>query len=147
MIRIVRDDLTGEPDAETVSFSYEGTDYEIDLIEANRKKFHDAISNFIDHARRAGRGKVAPTKRATPGTRRPSLATERGFKMSEVRAWARENGMSVPDRGRVGNDVVEAYAEAMSGPAPTAAAPPVKKTTARKPAKKATAAKKTTARA
>ena len=40
------------------------------------------------------------------------VAAEGGASAADIRAWARENGWDVPERGRVSADVREAYAAA-----------------------------------
>ena len=47
----VVDDLDGSESAETVTFAYGGTTYEIDLGPANRDALNAALSPFISAAR------------------------------------------------------------------------------------------------
>ena len=51
----LEDDLTGGPADETVRFSVEGTDYEIDLSAKNAAAFRKQLAPFVEHARKAGR--------------------------------------------------------------------------------------------
>src|SRR5260370_34215758 len=55
---------------ETVSFSFEGTAYEIDVCTAHAKELHDKFSAYTGHARRAGTGGRRRRARTRPGRQR-----------------------------------------------------------------------------
>jgi hypothetical protein len=57
---VLEDDLTGGPAEQTVRFSFDGADYEIDLNAKNAAALHRQLAPYIEHARRAGR---APSRR------------------------------------------------------------------------------------
>lgn len=98
------DDLDGEiPADETVSFSLDGTAYEIDLSAENARELREGLARFVAAARTVG--KAARGKGSTGGKRQ-------GPAPADVRAWARENGHEVPDRGRIPAELVDAYREA-----------------------------------
>lgn len=97
---ILEDDLDGSEASETVTFALDGTTYEIDLNDANAAKLRDALAVYVGHAR-----KVTTSRR---GSRRSSTANG-GPSPKEVREWARSNGYTVPDRGRIPADVRSAY--------------------------------------
>ena len=104
---VLVDDIDGSDASETVSFALDGAQYEIDLSSANADKLREALAPYVGHARRSGgRKKAAPAGRSTgsSSTGDPSPA--------DIRAWARENGWDVPERGRVSSEVREAYAAA-----------------------------------
>jgi hypothetical protein len=48
----------------------------------------------------------------------PQPAADAGPSSAEVRAWAAEQGIDVPRRGRLPEAVVEAYMEAVTAPSP-----------------------------
>ncbi|MGY1639647.1 Lsr2 family protein [Geodermatophilus sp. SYSU D00703] len=105
---ILSDDLDEDlPADETVSFSLDGTNYEIDLSEKNAEEMRNAFSRYVQAARKVGRG----SGRASGGGR--SRATGGGRMDREqagaIREWARKNGHQVSDRGRIPASVVEAY--------------------------------------
>ena len=106
---ILSDDLDENvPADETVSFSLDGTNYEIDLSDKNAEELRDAFSRYVQAARKVGRG----GGRASGGGR--SRATGGGGRMDReqagaIRDWARKNGHAVSDRGRIPASVVEAY--------------------------------------
>lgn len=102
---VLVDDIDGKDAEETVSFALDGVDYEIDLSDKHAGELRNALSLYIGHARRTG-------GRRKSG-RRPSAPTaDNGTSAADIRAWARENGWDVPERGRVSADVRQAYAAA-----------------------------------
>jgi hypothetical protein len=101
----LEDDLTGGPAVETVRFAFDGTDYEIDLNAKNAAAFGKQLAPYIEHARRAGRA---------PGRRGGRTATSRQ-RSGDIRAWAKEHGLAVNERGRIPASVVEQYHAAGNG--------------------------------
>ena len=93
------DDLDGSTAVETITFAFEGANYEIDLSKSNAKAFERAMSLYVGHAR-----KVRSTRKA-------GAARTGGSKqdLGVVREWAKSNGYDVSDRGRVAAAVLEAY--------------------------------------
>jgi hypothetical protein len=90
---------------ETVLFSLDGVAYEIDLTDENAEALRDAFAPYIAAAR--------PISRSTSGSPSTSSARKRRRTgqqdFSAVRAWAKENGHQVSERGRVPAAVLEAY--------------------------------------
>ncbi|MDN5790904.1 MAG: Lsr2 family protein [Micrococcales bacterium] len=99
---ILVDDLDGGPAHDTVTFALDGVSYEIDLSEENASRLRGALSEWIGHARRN-------TGRRTTTARRPSA---KRTDLSAVREWARGQGYTVSDRGRIAADVQAAYDKA-----------------------------------
>ncbi len=87
---VITDDLDGLPGAKTVTFGVDGVSYQIDLAELNRTRFAAALAPFIAAGRLVSRG----------GRR-----VDRGA----VRAWARQAGLAVSERGRISAEVVRHY--------------------------------------
>jgi len=98
------DDLDGGPADETLQFSIDGRDYEIDLSTQHAQALRENLADYTEHARRPG-------KRDKPGRRRNSDHDGRPNRTeaAAIRTWARENGYEVNDRGRIPKTVVEAY--------------------------------------
>lgn len=94
------DDLDGSPADETVSFSVDGVQYEIDVNKKNAKKLRADIGKWTERGRRTG-GRRA---RASSGGRSASRSD-----LAAVREWANANGYKVSDRGRVSQAILEAY--------------------------------------
>ena len=95
----LEDDLDGGPADETVRSAFDGTGYEIDLNKKNARAFRKQLAPFVEHARKAGRGQRRQSGR-TQSSRRHS---------SDIRAWAKEQGIAVSERGRIPASVVEQY--------------------------------------
>jgi nucleoid-associated protein Lsr2 len=95
----LEDDLTGGPADETVRFSFGGTDYEIDLSAKNAAAFRKMLAPYVEHARKAAR---APARRAA----RTAASRQRS---GDIRAWAKQRGLAVSERGRIPASVVEQY--------------------------------------
>ncbi|MBT0767720.1 Lsr2 family protein [Kineosporia sp. J2-2] len=99
---ILVDDLDGGEAEESVSFSLDGVNYEIDLSATNAEALRDAIAPWVGHARR-----ISGRSSRGRGTSRGRSAAKAD--LGDVRAWARDNGYQVSDRGRVSAEVMAAY--------------------------------------
>jgi hypothetical protein len=92
------DDLDGSPAEGTVRFALDGTSYEIDLSGEHAQAHRGALSRFVDGARRA------------PGTRSPARSRRKPSAgdpdSTEIRDWARRQGIDVKDRGRIPAELV-----------------------------------------
>jgi hypothetical protein len=109
---ILSDDLDDSLTAdETVAFSIDGTDYEIDLASQHATELRDAFSRYADAGRKITRGRASGggRSRATGGAgTRPGGRIDRE-QAGAIRDWARKNGHEVSDRGRIPSTVVEAF--------------------------------------
>ncbi|WP_433468768.1 histone-like nucleoid-structuring protein Lsr2 [Spirillospora sp. CA-128828] len=95
------DDIDGGEADETVSFSIDGTSYEIDLSKKNAAKLRSGLEPFVAGARKA---RKAPG-RGGRGTRTAG-SRERS---AEIREWAKNRGIKVNERGRIPANVIEQY--------------------------------------
>ncbi|MBK8468523.1 MAG: Lsr2 family protein [Candidatus Phosphoribacter sp.] len=100
---VLEDDIDGSPAVETVSFGIDGVSYEIDLSAANAAKLRDQLASWVGVAQRTG-GRRAVGRRTSRGSNRSDV--------SAVRAWARANGHSINERGRVPAAIQVAYDKA-----------------------------------
>ena len=95
---VLVDDIDGSDATETVTFGLDGASYEIDLNDKNASALRDALAGYVGHARKSA------------GSRRTAKKSNSlGPSAREVRAWARSNGFTVPDRGRIPADVRTAF--------------------------------------
>jgi hypothetical protein len=110
---ILSDDLDENlPADETVSFSLDGTNYEIDLAEKNARELRDTFARYVSSARKVGRGS-GRSATSSPGGARPRAGGRMDREQaSAIREWARKNGHNVSDRGRIPSSVVDAYERA-----------------------------------
>ena len=94
------DDIDGSEAEGTVRFALDGAEYEIDLNAKNAEALRKALSRYVEAARRSS-GTTA---------RRPARAGRRaaasGLNTTEVREWAKAQGIDVKDRGRVPAELV-----------------------------------------
>ncbi len=105
---VLVDDIDGSDAVETVGFALDGVDYEIDLSDEHASELREAISLYVGHARRTGGRRKSGRRVAANGNADGGGSAS----AAEIRAWARDNGWDVPERGRVSAEVREAYAAA-----------------------------------
>lgn len=96
---VVFDDLNGEELTESehhaIQFAVLGKEYEIDLGRQNAEQFLARLEPYMAAAALVRKpAKASPEKRET---------------LQQAREWARANGYQVADRGRVREDILEAY--------------------------------------
>jgi hypothetical protein len=99
---ILVDDVDGGRADETVSFSLDGTHYEIDLSATRAKELRADLKRWVEKARRVGAKSRAASRTGKAG----DVAT--------IRAWAKANGLAVNERGRISAEVRQAYASRKS---------------------------------
>ncbi|MET7641996.1 Lsr2 family protein [Streptomyces sp. NPDC005438] len=99
------DDLDGGEADETVTFALDGKSYEIDLTTANADKLRDALEPYLKNGRRA-------TGQRSRGKGRAQSGGSSAQDTAKIRAWAKDNGYEVNDRGRVPANIREAYEKA-----------------------------------
>ncbi|MFI9202646.1 Lsr2 family protein [Streptomyces sp. NPDC053048] len=102
------DDLNGGEADETVTFALDGKSYEIDLTTDNAGKLREALADYVKAARRTGK---AAAGRKAAAVKAPGQAAA-GQDTARIRAWAKENGYNVNDRGRVPAEIREAFEKA-----------------------------------
>ena len=99
------DDIDGSElgdKANTLPFAFEGKEYSIDLSDENADTFRQIMSTYIEAGHRVtgNKAKTARKAKTSPGDTKA------------VREWARAQGYTVSDRGRIPADVMDAYAAA-----------------------------------
>jgi hypothetical protein len=92
-------DLDGSEADGTVRFGLDGTGYEIDLTAGHAQALRDVLARYVQAARRGG----VSARRPARGGRR---ASGTGVDTTEVREWAKAQGIEVKDRGRVPAELV-----------------------------------------
>jgi hypothetical protein len=99
------DDIDGSDAEGTVRFGLDGTEYEIDLNAEHAQALKDGLARYVKAARRVG-----------GAARRPSRAGRRasasGLNTTEVREWAKAQGIEVKDRGRIPAELVVKFKSA-----------------------------------
>jgi len=98
---IIVSDISGADanDGESVEFTYRGVSYAIDLTKQEADSFDHAMEIYTSHAQRQ-------SGRRTGGSGKSTTDRQR---LQAVREWARANGHTVSDRGRVSQQIQDAY--------------------------------------
>lgn len=97
------DDIDGSAADETVTFSVDGSTYEIDLTAAHAAQLRDVFVTYASHGRRTS------STRRTRGASRSSREAGRDYEPAAVRTWAEQRGIDVPSRGRIPGAVLDQY--------------------------------------
>jgi hypothetical protein len=99
-IVVLEDDLDGSEASETLNFSVDGTEYEIDLNADHANELRSALSRYTNAARKLSGGRGRPARKSSTGA---------GTDAKAIRMWALDNGLKVNTRGRIQADIVEKY--------------------------------------
>ncbi len=99
----ITDDIDGTKDAAEVAFSFGGSDYTIDLSKKNAAALEKALKPYLEAATKLSRRSSGTSRRS----RSSSTSTRNDY--SQIRDWARQQGLQVSDRGRVPAVVIEQY--------------------------------------
>ena len=93
-------DLSGEEIAdgkgETVQFTLDGVTHELDMTNKEADKFRGLFQDYIAAGRKVG-------------GRKTRTSSKSDYDAKAVRAWATEQGLDVPARGRIPGEIVEQY--------------------------------------
>ncbi len=104
---ILEDDIDGTNAVETVQFALDGSTYEIDVNEQHATQLREGLASWVGAARKV-RG--TSQKRTNGGSgSRPKADQEL---LGKIREWGRANGHQVSDRGRVSQQLQDAYQQA-----------------------------------
>lgn len=101
MMVTFEDDLDGSEAQGTVSFGFDGVQYEIDLSQKNADRLAKIFEPFVANAR-----KVSTRAASKPARRASSSSNGSGPNPKDVRAWAKEQGIEVKDKGRVPAELI-----------------------------------------
>ncbi|WBT08647.1 Lsr2 family protein [Corynebacterium sp. SCR221107] len=95
------DDLDNKPldeaEVRVIRFAVNGTDYVLDVSEKNANRFYEVIGPYVEAARKV-----------------PSIRTHKGgavaaYDPKQVREWATRNGYAVARRGKISQEIIDAY--------------------------------------
>ena len=96
------DDLDGSEAEGTVLFGLDGAQYEIDLSTGHAKELRATLARYID----AGRKVTGPARRAGQNGHKASASS---ISNTEVRTWAKAQGLEIKERGRVPAGILARY--------------------------------------
>jgi hypothetical protein len=100
----LRNDIDGSEAVGTVTFGYQGKQYEIDLNQKNFDRLEKALAPFIQNART-----VRATDSGRQRRRRGAASRARAADTKSIREWARAQGLQVSERGRIPAEIVGRY--------------------------------------
>jgi hypothetical protein len=114
------DDLDGKElgDAgQTVSFSLDGTTFEIDLSEKNAETFRKVLTPYVEAARKVGFRSASSARRSANKTSQAASKGNGGAggisdinERKAIREWAVEKGLMEADaRGRIKGTIIDQY--------------------------------------
>ena len=96
------DDIDGSAAEGTVRFGLDGTEYEIDLNAKHAKALRTVLARYVSAARRVS----GSARRPVRSGRRASAS---GLNTTEIRKWAKAQGIEVKERGRVPAELVAKF--------------------------------------
>jgi len=105
------DDLDGSKAEETVKFSIDGINYEIDLSKKNATKLRAGLEPYVNAGQKLGR---IQTQRVSIRSRGTAAARSDREQNQAIREWAQRQGLEVSPRGRISRSIIEQY-EAEAG--------------------------------
>ncbi|REE99376.1 histone-like nucleoid-structuring protein Lsr2 [Thermomonospora umbrina] len=108
---IMVDDIDGY-DGEDVAkrdFEVAGTTFTMDLGDANHKQLQEILRQLAPYLEKASIVKPAGRSRKSAGDASPRL---KGYTNSDVREWAKAEGVEVSLRGKIADDVYDRFIEA-----------------------------------
>ena len=97
---ILTDDLDGGSATETVSFSLDGTNYELDLNTKNATAMRKTLERYVAASRKVRGAGAGQRGRSGSGS---------SVDASAVRAWAASQRVKVSPRGRIPASVLEKF--------------------------------------
>lgn len=101
-------------DVETIEFGIDGSSYSIDLGPENAEALRAALAVYIEHGQRVS-GPPRATRKSKPAVAAPPTSAPAATPKNElatIREWARSNGYGISDRGRISQQIRDAYAAA-----------------------------------
>ncbi len=96
------DDLDGGDAESTVLFGLDGAQYEIDLSTGHAEELRATLARYIG----AGRKVTGTARRAGQNGRKAPAGS---ISNTEVRTWAKAQGLEIKERGRVSADILAQY--------------------------------------
>lgn len=100
------DDLDGTVAQETVRFGLDGREYEIDLSAKNAKKLRADLAVYVERGSKLSARVAGGRQRARGGNAGARVDREQN---QAIREWAIGQGYDIAGRGRIKQEIVEAF--------------------------------------
>ena len=107
-VEVLVDDLDGSEGAETVRLGWNGDWREVELSKKNLSSLSKALDKYWNVGRPVV-GEGRSSRRTRSGSTMSSRSTKTRRDPKVIRAWATENGIAVPARGRIPGDLERQY--------------------------------------
>ena len=88
---------------ETLHFGLADITYEVDVCGNHAQQIRDGLQPFVAHARKSSSASSSSSRR------RPGRSAAGRDQTAGIRAWAKDKGIQVNDRGRIPASVVKEY--------------------------------------
>jgi hypothetical protein len=111
-VEVLVDDLDGSDGAETVRLGWNGDWRELDLSKKNRASLSRALERYWNAARPVAGARQSSRRRRSSRAASSGSTTSTTGDPKVIRAWATEQGIAVPARGRIPRDVEQQYTQA-----------------------------------
>lgn len=96
---VLVDDMDGGNADVTIAFVVDGKSYSLDLSHDNAAKFRNLLAPYMAAATKTAHTKSSSLKTQIAGVEQRAA----------IRDWARRQGVTISDRGRIPQDVIEEY--------------------------------------
>jgi hypothetical protein len=114
IIKRVLSDISGDPDAQHITFAYQGREYGIDLTDPEIKELEDFLKKYIECGVKLTPGRAIQQRLAGA---QPDLGgaspygdqKARKEYLKTVREWAERRGIELASRGRVPQNIIDMY--------------------------------------
>jgi len=105
---LLTDDIDGSEATQTLTFTFQGVSYEIDLNDDHAMALEESFHDWTSSAR-----EVTGPHRTKPRYSGVDVGSPVvGRDLAEIRAWLRASGHKVAERGRVSQTLLAAYDKA-----------------------------------
>lgn len=105
-ITVITSDISGDKAEETLTFGLSGRHYSIDLTTAEANELRAVLGPYVESAEGLKLKEVREHYQE-PGKAKGKPETPKD--RAHMREWAKENGYSIGDRGRISEDIRKAY--------------------------------------
>jgi Lsr2 len=110
-VEVLIDDLDGSEGAATVTLGWNGDWRELDLSKRNLASLSRTMDKYWKIGRPVSGSGRSSTRRSRPNKASSTRATKARRDPKLIRAWATQNGIAVPARGRIPGDVEQQYSD------------------------------------
>ncbi|MDQ2851993.1 MAG: Lsr2 family protein [Actinomycetota bacterium] len=108
VVVLFQDDLDNSEATHTIQFGVDDIDHEIDLNDHHAQQLRDAFAPWIAVARTTRSAR--PARRNSP-SQHPAARVD-PEQLRTIRAWGREHGYTLNNKGRIPQTVQDAYHQA-----------------------------------